>query len=274
MKDVFTPFFPCSLAELTEYLQRVKVQEDVDPARIIRAGNHAIAYAENRTARRLVARTYREPVSIASCVVTAADATVTGAGFDDLYVGDEVVGSGLDIGSRVASITSDAALELDRPALTTVDPATLTFGSARLRVDGTGSTRLQIPEWPVQALYSAVWVDSDGTETALDLTGYRLESATGSLILPNDTFPEGEMNVLVACEAGYREPTATRRGDFAKWTALQRVCLRLAQVFFQDEQRNPGRIVDRSLGQVTSQLPSFKVPDDIESELEQFMRVG
>ena len=274
MKDILTPFFPGSWEELLAYLNREVGAKAGDNERIIRAANHAVAYAEQRTSRNLVARTYREAVAIAACVVTADSTAVTGTGFTaGVKAFDEVVGAGLQPGSRVASVTSNTALVLDRKAETAGNPVTLTFGSERLRVDGSGTGTIHVPEYPVQELYDAVTVDEDGTETAIDTTGYRLGKETGRLVIMNDSFPEGDLNILIGCRAGYQEPSATARGDFSKWTALQHLCFRLAQVYFQDEAAQPGRIVDRSIAQVSANIPDFTMPRDIQDLLASFARL-
>lgn len=272
MKDVWTPYFPGSLAELTAFLGREEGQKPGDLERIIRAGNHAIAAIEAIVSRRLVVRNYRDAVAVSSCTVTAGDATVTGSGFSTYAkASDEAIGTGLQPGSRVASITSDSSLELDREAETT-GTVTVSFGSERIRMDGDGTTALQFQEYPVQEVYSIASVDAAGTETAIDLSGARLSKEVGRYVLTNDVFPEGTLNLLVAFRAGYIEPTATDRGDFSKWTALQRVAFRAAACYFADEASQAGRVVDRSLGSVTTQLPSFKLPDDIVQDVLQHFR--
>lgn len=272
MTGILTPFFPCEWAELLAYLNRAVGAGEGDSERVIRAANHAAGYAERRTNRRLTARVYRAAAAIASCATTISDTDVTGTGFTaGVKALDEVTGVGLQPGTRVASVTSNTALVLDRPALAT-GTVSLTFGSERLAVDGSGSQVLMCPEYPVQELYSAAYLDSDGTETALDTTAYRI-GRTGRIYFPNDTFPEGELNILIGCRAGYQEPSATYRGDFNDWQAIQHMHLRLAQVFFQDEASQPGRIVDRSIAQFSANVPDFKLPADIEELLAQFKRL-
>jgi hypothetical protein len=273
VKDVLTPFFPGSLGELLAFLQREEGAKPGDLERVIRAGNHAASHAEMRTRRKLVVRTYRTAVDVASCTVTINSKAATGTGFTAAVKAfDEVVGVGLQPGSRVASVTSNTALVLDREAYTT-GTVTLTFGSEKLQVSGDGTASAIIPEYPVAEIYSAGYLDEDGTETAIDTTGYRLGKASGRLVLTNDTFPDGDMNILVACRAGYQEPSATERGHMTEWLALQRLGMRLAQVFYQDEANMSGRVVDRSLSQVSTQIPDFRLPQDIEDLLAQFARV-
>lgn len=272
MRDVWTPYAPCSLAELTEYLQRSAGEGDGDSGRAIRAGNHAVGHMELRTGRRLVMRTYRGADAVASCTTTIDTLAVTGSGFSTYAkAGDDVVGTALQPGSRVASVTSDTALTLDRPA-TATGTVTLTFGSEPLAVDGTGASHVFVPERPVRALYAASYLDASGAETALDTTGYRLDRHTGRLVLPNDVFPEGDLNVRLEVSAGYTEPSATERGDFSEWMALQHLFLRLAQIYFQDEQTMPGRVVDRKILQSGGTIPDFRMPQDVQDLLAQFAR--
>ncbi len=273
MKDALTPFFPATWEETLAYLNRETGAKEGDAERIIRAANHAVAYAERRTSRKLVARTYRDAVSIASCSVTTSSKAVTGAGFTaGVKAHDEVVGVGLKPGTRVASVTSNTALVLTKQAETT-GTVTLTFGSERIAVSGEGTQSLTVTQYPVQELYSAAYLDGVGNETPIDTTGVRIAKQTGRIYLPNDAFPEGELNILIGCLAGYLEPSATVRGDWSDWTALQHLCLRLTQVFFQDEASQPGRVVDRSLAQVSANLPDFRMPADIEELLAQFKRL-
>lgn len=272
MRDVWTPFAPCSLEELSAYLQRAIGEGTGDPERVIRAGNHAVGHMELRTRRRLVSRTYREAVAVTSCTTTVDTLGVTGTGFSTYAkAGDEVVGVGLQPGTRVASVTSNTAIVLNRPA-TATGTVTLTFGSEPLQVDGTGKDYIYVPERPVQEIYGASYLDDSGAETALDTTGYRIERDTGRLVLPNDAFPEGDLNVLLEVSAGYAEPSATVRGDFGAWMALQHLFLRLAQVYFQDEQTMPGRVVDRKVLQAGGTIPDFRLPQDIQDLLVQFER--
>lgn len=273
MKDELTPFFPCTWEETLAYLNRETGAKAGDVARVIRAANHAAGYAERRTRRNLVARTYRAPVSIASCVVTSASATVTGSGFTaGVKVLDEVVGAGLKPGTRVASVESNTSLTLSKLAESGAT-LTLAFGSARLAVDGNGGQTISVPEYPVHDLYSAAYLDDAGAETAMDITGHRLAKVAGRLYLPNDSFPEGAQNVLLGCLAGYVEPSATVRGDWSDWTTIQHLYLRLTQVFFQDEANQPGRVVDKSIGQVSANLPDFRMPGDIEDMLQHYARL-
>lgn len=273
VQDVWSPFAPCSPEETAQFLNRALGKGKGDDERTIRAANAAVGHMEARCRRRLVYRTYRDAADVASCTVTIGDADVTGTGFTaGAKDGDSVTGTGLQPGSRVASVTSNTALVLDRPALTT-GTVTLTFGSERMQLDGSGKSGLYLPERPVHEVYDAAYLDDAGQETALDLTGQRLDRETGYLLLPNDTFPEGELNILVGCAAGYREPSATVRGNFTEWNALQRLFLRLAQVYFQDEEQQPGRIVDRKILQGGGTIPDFRLPDDIRMLIAQFERL-
>lgn len=273
VQDVWSPFAPCSPEETAQFLNRALGSGNGDDEKVTRAGNAAVGHMETRCRRRLVYRTYRDAVEVASCTVAVGDADVTGTGFTaGAKAGDAVTGTGLQPGSRVASVTDNTAIVLDRPALA-AGTVTLTFGSERMQIDGSGKSGLYLPERPVHEVYEAAYLDDAGQETALDLTGQRLDQETGYLLLPNDTFPEGELNILVGCAAGYREPSATVRGNFTEWNALQRLFLRLAQVYFQDEEQQPGRIVDRKILQGGGSIPDFRLPDDIRYLIAQFERL-
>ena len=122
-------------------------EEGIDQA-IVAALNGATGKIERRVNRGLRVRTYREAVTI-SCDTTVDDQTLTAAsGLLALKVDDDAVGASLALGSRIASITSDAALELTRKA-TSGDAMTVTFGSAPIILDGQATDYIYIPERPV-----------------------------------------------------------------------------------------------------------------------------
>lgn len=248
---------------------------DEEVPAIERAVNRALSEMETYTGRRLACRTYRDAVAITGCTLTANSTAVTGSGFTaGAKAGDAVLGSHLQPGTTVASVTSNTALVLSVPAAAASSGGgdTLTFGSERLQIDGSANERheIWIPETPVQEVYSAAWLDQNGGETGFTITGARLEKSIGRYILPNDWVPPDAQAILIACRAGYVQPTATERGNPSEWTALAGIQIRLAQVFFDDERRNPGRALSRQLVSVGSTIPGFLLPDDIKQSLAPF----
>jgi len=238
--------------------------------RIVDAVNWATGRMEAFTRRRLRLRTYRD-TTVISCTATAGDATVAGTGFTALYVGDDAVGVGLQPGSRVDSIMSATALELNAAPLANVS-GTITFGSSPLVVDGDGTSVIWVPEGPVTSLHGINYLDEDGNATALDITGARIERETGKVYLTHDGAPKGTLNIEVSCTAGYDQPTATALGS-PEWHDLEHWCLRLATIHYQDSIQKRGRIVSETLMQTSSTLPDFKMPADIAEGLARYARL-
>lgn len=243
---------------------------------IERAANRALTWMEGPgTGRKLGCRTFRDAVTLTGCSVAADAVTLTGTGFTSgIYPGDAVVGTGLQPETVVVSVESNTSATLNKSASAEIVSAPLTFGSERLQLsDFEVGHELWIPETPVKTIYSIVWLDSAGSETAFDTTGARLEKDSGRYYLPNGWVTTGCLDILVSCRAGYSRPTATDRGDSEFW-ALQGVQMRLAQIFFDDERRNPGRALSRQLVTIGSTIPGFKMPDDVLEALAPFRRRG
>jgi hypothetical protein len=270
-----SPYAPTTLEEAEAFLKRAPAATAERP-QVIEALNSAVAWMEGPKGanRRLVARTYRDPVTLAACTLAADSRTVTGTGFSaGVKAFDDVVGVGLSPGSRVESIESNTSLTLNLAATATVaGTASLTFGSAPLLENGTGKRMLYVSERPPIAVYGARWVADDGAETAIDVTGARLDPAAGLVILTADYFPRGEGNVEIDCAAGYRQGTATTRGD-PEWHDLQRICHRLAQCYFQDWAAALGRVADKSLGSANFRFTDFDPPKDVTEGIVAYRRL-
>jgi uncharacterized phiE125 gp8 family phage protein len=138
--------------------------------------------------------------------------------------------------------------------------------ATRLRIDGDGDHYLRLSEYPVNTVTSAASVDENGVETALDLTGKRLLNDSGRVFLPWQTVPEGVGNILVTCNAGYAS-TDPARYD------LERICLRLSAVIYQDLKKQAGRVTDATLLSATSRIPDFEMPADIANGLKAYARM-
>jgi hypothetical protein len=165
----------------------------------------------------------------------------------------------------IANSVNYATAEMERIAgrrLAARDYATTT----RLRVDGEGDNYLRLSEYPCNTLTSAVYLDTSDGETALDLTGKRIFTETGSVFLPWQTVPEGVGNILATCNCGYAA-TAPERYD------LERLCLRLTTVIFQDLKKMSGRITDATLLSQTYRIPGFELPADVAQGLNAYRRL-
>ena len=134
-----------------------------------------------------------------------------------------------------------------------------------LIADGWASSRLYAPECPLTALTAAAYFDDAGTWTALDITGARLEAPTGRIFLLNDVFPQGEQNIRLSCTAGYKTTDM-------EWSDLERLCLRLSTIIFQDLKKQFGRVVDASLLGESTRVPSFELPADVAAGLKRYAR--
>lgn len=227
--------------------------------------------------RELACRTHRTSSTI-SCTSTVDDQTLTGAGFLALKAVDDAMGVNLAFGSRIQSITSDAALELTRKAKVT-GSASVTFGSAPLTLSGSGTDTLRIPQSPLVEVYSAKWLDPAGLKTAIDLTAHRIvrETTPGEsqlILMSGDTFPWGRQNIELELKVGLRAPSATDLGDLDDWNDLELACLRLIEIGWQDFKSHAGRSGDLSLVQAAQHITSFKLPDDISQALAPVRRVG
>lgn len=239
---------------------------------IQRAFGRAISWMENRTGRRLACRTYRDAVTLTGTAANDALALTLASG--TVYAGDDVVGAGMQPGTIVDAV-SGLSVTLSKKTTAQIASGSLTFGSERLQWSGHGpGDEVYFPETPVKAIYSLGWLDGAGQETAIDTTGARLDRATGLYFLPNGGIPQDPLAIIGAFRAGYERPTATSRGDSADWYALQGLQIRIAQIFFDDERRNPGRPTGRSLGALGANMPSFKMPDDVKESIAPYVRRG
>lgn len=275
-----SPYAFGDLDEITAYTKRNTTGTlEVEIPRLVDAANAAVAWMESEgegSGRRLSARTYRDAAAIASCGVTLDSTAVTGSGFTaGAKALDDVLGTSLSPGTRVASVTSDSALVLTKPATGTAT-ISLTFGSEALYVDGRGGHQITLPEFPAIEVYSVGWVDdTDGTVTALDLTGARFIDQQGDrreYLIPAEAVPEGEGNIKVQYAAGYRRPSATSRGDWSDWNGLKRIFMRATLVLFQDWNRNAGRIVSENLAQQGINIGGWSMPKDLRDAIETYRR--
>lgn len=266
-RPTLSPYTFSTIERTRQYLKRPgSVLEDNDADVIVEALNHVGGLFDGETGRKLACRTYRN-ASVISCTSTIDTKNLTAAsGLLALKTLDDAYGANLTMGSRIDSITSDTALVLTKNA-TASGAMSVTFGSEPLVINGTGSAQIYIPVRPVVEVYTIKWVDSMGTKTDYDLTGARLDRETGLYVLMSDAFPRGTLNIEIECKAGYREPTATDRGDWSTWAQLEGLCHRAVQVMFQDFAQAAGRTGEINLATASMKIMDFKLPDDIKGEL-------
>jgi uncharacterized phiE125 gp8 family phage protein len=138
--------------------------------------------------------------------------------------------------------------------------------TTRLVADGREDRCVWVPEYPVNSVTDISAVDDDGAETALSLTGKRIEAETGKVYLPNAAIPVGDGNLLVTCNAGYA-------AGVVELYDLERICLRLTSVIFQDFKTQPGRVLDATLMNASRRIPDFELPADIRSALVAYRRL-
>jgi hypothetical protein len=257
------------------YLQQKGPREDFELAEAI---EFATAALEVETRRRLAERWYRANVTRAGLTLGADSATVTG-GTDfstALAVAMDVfyAGGSLRWGSRIASIASNASLDLTLPATTAVvGTASLTFGS----VDGPqewehgGGRKIMLLEYPVAEVLSVETVGLDGQVTPLSLTNSLLRRKSGVLIMADEIPGRGDM-LRVAFRAGYRRPTLQDREHEQEWKRLEHLCLRCVQVFWQDYRHEIGRSVELNMREQLLRFTSLKLPEDIRDGIASFAR--
>lgn len=269
MVVALSPFGFGSEAELLGFLQRPAIADD-----IAAAANKALGVMHTHTGRNLAARTYRNAVDVSPCETTNGDKTVgVGGDISLIRVLDEVVGAGMAEGSRVASLDAPLSLELDRNATATATGVTLTFGSEPLIAAGADTDVLQAPEFPVHEVWAIRRRLDDGTTEAVDITGLRIDRATGRLLLPGTLWTEGDGNYEIDCLAGYRTPSGLARGDREDVDALKGAYHRLAQAIYQDQQGAKGRKVTTALNPSSVTIEGFRMPDDVKDVLDRYVRL-
>jgi hypothetical protein len=281
MSEVTAPALtPWALANLDRArltIGRGRDQEDGFDARLTDAINIATGRMEAFTRRALRARAYTNPVTLSATTTVNSKNFTVPSGLLAVRELSPALGSKLSEGSRLDTVTSDTAGVLDRVAASS-GAASVTFGSAPLTISNERSVlddsgrHLQIPEYPLSAVYSLKWIDVYGNKTALDITSLRIESETGRIYLLSDVIPWGFLNLEVECQAGYRPPSSTDLGHRSEWDDLEGLCLRLVDVIFHDYAEVMGRATSRSIGGASSSILGFDLPADIKAGLSRYMR--
>lgn len=147
-------------------------------------------------------------------------------------------------------------------AATTGPPPT---PDTRLVMDGHGGDVGLIPEHPVTALVGA-WSVLEGVETAIDITGARVES-WGRICLANDFFEAGSGNILLAATCGYLAGTH----DF-DLDVLAQACERTVVVWYQDWRNKIGRGTEVMSGGAVVRTMEGAMPKDVTDMLQPYVR--
>lgn len=274
-KVALTPYAFVGVERLRAHLKRLSGGSEADVEdRCAKAINAATAWLELRTNRRLRGRNHRTTVTVTDCILSDGNAGVLTAGgsFSTGLAGDPVVGVGVAPGALVEEIVDASNMTMTVVAAGVSDEhVTLTLGSQPLYAFGYGDSVVYAPERPLTTLWSAYARDTDGSWVALDITGAIIEETTGRIELPNDSFEKGISNIRIECRAGYEMPGTSRRGH-PEWDALERLTLRLAEIFYDDDLKLRGRTTDQSIGATSSRVPDFAMPADIERAVRPFVR--
>ena len=266
----YSPHSFISPEQLQPRLKRASDAEDDIEQRLVDAVNAATLWMENFTKRRLKARNHRTAVTIA-CSASSASQTVTGSNFTtQVFAGDDMIGTGLEVGSQVSSITSASSLQANRKTTAALSGVSVTFGSQPLRFSGDGTNEAYLSEFPLVQLFS-LYRDDAGILTALDTTGAYYDYEVGRIVLANDIFTKGNLNIVANARCGYAQPTAT---DLGSWSfgALEAAAMRCAEILFTDALQIRGRSDNFSAGGVSSSIPDYDMPKDVYAMLAPFVR--
>jgi hypothetical protein len=266
----YSPHSFISPEQLQARIKRGNGAEDDVEQRLVDAVNAAALWVDGYTRRKLKARNHRSTVTIA-CSASSGSATVTGTGFSaQVEAGDDMAGAGLEVGSQVSSIESNSSLTANRKTTAALSGVDVTFGSEPLRLSGDGTSELYLTERPLVELFS-LFYDVAGTLTAIDTTGARFEYDIGRIVLANDIFPKGTLNIVANARCGYAQPTATSLGSW-QYAQLEQAALRCAEVFYLDAVQVRGRSQDFSAGGVSASFDSTDMPKDVLTLLAPFVR--
>jgi hypothetical protein len=251
-------------------LKRVQGAEDDVEQRLIDSINAATHWMELVTRRGLKARNHRS-TSTLTATVTDSDTQVIGNSFNTLERGDDISGNGVNPGSQIGSIDSPAILQMTRKGNQTVFGSSLTFGSRPLRFSGDGTNEAWLSERPLVEVFSLYSVASDGTQTEIDTTGARYNYELGRIVLGQDVFPSGVLNIAANVRCGYEQPEESRLGS-PDWYTLEQLAMRAAEVFFMDGLQIRGRAEDVTLSSMSSRVAATPMPADLIAGVQAFYR--
>jgi len=271
-----TPHSFITTEGLQARLKRPNGAEDDIEQRLLDAVNNATHWLEMVTRRALKARNHRTAVTIVCSTVAVDDATLGGVGFTtSAEVGDDIVDPhatpGVAAGSQVLSITSGVLLEMTLPAIAVVESHSMSFGSRPLVFSGDGTNEAYLTQRPIVEVFSLYSVDTSGTQTALDMTGARYDYNAGRIVLGNDVFPKGVLNIVANVRAGYEQPTSGRVGH-PEWYSLEQLAYRAAEVFFTDALHIRGRAEDVTVSSLSARVGVTPMPSDLIAGIQPFVR--
>lgn len=267
---------PNALVTVSELRDRLKKHSGVGEEQVVIAANVATAICERVTNnRRLRERVYMRPVQLAITVSSGA-AAVTGTGFTAaatlVRAGCDVVGPAMAYGARVLAVASNTALTLTLNAEAAAAGAAHAFGSETMFVDGDGTNEFLMPEWPVSAVYSMGYRDSEAVLWPLDITNIGIDNDAGIITLPRDSAPRGRLNVEIEALAGYRPRSASDLGH-DEFYDLQRLCFGVAEILFAEYQDQMGAMSNYAVGGQSASRPDIELPKKLLNALRDFERV-
>lgn len=267
-------------AELASHLGRSSGAEDDIERRLTDACNRSVAWMEMRAWRRLKARNYRTSGTVTTSGSTAADAaTLVVSSTAGLRVGDDLLGSGLDPGTQVESITNGTTLVPSKKVRAAMASGTvITYGSKPLVLtldEAIDARDLYLPESPLEEdnLWAAYYVEG-GVRSALDLSNVQIEEATGRIALSGLYGRLSAGRYEFEARAGFEEPSSTTAGHPAEWQDLKAIQLRVAEVLFSDGTQLRGRSTTYAVGNVSLSSGEAAMPADIEQSLRRYWRAG
>jgi hypothetical protein len=257
---------PYALIDTEQARNYLKFDTPVDDEVLTALCNEATSVLERNCARPLRARPHLNPSSL-TCTTTTEQRGLTAAPgvFDVLRPGMLVSGTGIQAGTFIRSIESGTALTMSLPA-TASGSASRTFtGQGPVVRDGSGTTELLLPNWPLQEVVSLKERDASGALTSLSTAGHR--KFAGILVLTGDVFPKGRFNIELECVLGYLSTDD-------QLASLQHAAKRLVQVMYLDHQDKIGRGTDVSIQGFQVTFMDKPLPPDIEGIVRTFRRIG
>lgn len=277
-------------AQAEAFIFRGSTPSAGDQDAIVNGINWATARMESKTGtgRKLHWRNYTQPVTPAGQwtaqsaqeLLLAPPNNVpanTIRGGDDLTA---VVGVlGCRVGPPFAFYPPGNTVNLTLTSNATADPGVVTFGSARMKLDGpTFEDRrtLVLEERPLNTLFGIWKVNGDGTKTAVDLTNAIIDYDTAKIILVQDFFPRGDLALEVEANCGFIQPTNSTLGHEQAWNDMVMLTELLLQLYWQNYRLALGRLSNADAGQLRASVSPSRdtYPPDICALLDAYRRRG
>ena len=258
---------PWALTDTETARDYLKFRDGTNDLMVTRLVNYATAALERRARRNLASRPYTSPVTVAGCTTVSGSKTlITSNSFAAVRVGMYVAVAGVPAGAFVKSVESATSLTLSAQATASAAALSVTFSSdGPLVLSGFAEQDLLIPEGPITELIGVRSRDSDGNLTALDIAGARVRGRF--VLLANEAFPDGDLNLVLECVAGYAPGIHDRELD-----DLESLCLRLVQVMWQDHNDQVGRGSAVTVQGAAIQFIDAAMPKDIAAGVDAYRR--